>query len=250
MSPSMTRLAEIIHRDLKKRLENDNTVSVEPFNHVTILMYYQKSLDEKKNHKRKLLEFHTDNVYSTNGLFVNNKNSQKEKTVTAILTLGNERVLKFQKQLLVDNDETGKQIWEGCGGEDSFCSYFRLSNGSLFVLHPNDEIPKIRKELDSENMDCTKSRFRHGGIDAFKARNKLSVALVFRNVTTVLTLHRETGKLPISLLCDSAESTKNELLRKKLRRFRRKRLRQADLKLKDLWRSVCTHDFDLPLGEP
>mmetsp|Transcript_7236 Transcript_7236/g.13280 ORF Transcript_7236/g.13280 Transcript_7236/m.13280 type:complete len:90 (-) Transcript_7236:345-614(-) len=54
MSPSMTRLAEIIHRDLKKRLENDNTVSVEPFNHVTILMYYQKSLDEKKKSQEEI----------------------------------------------------------------------------------------------------------------------------------------------------------------------------------------------------
>ncbi|KAL7470438.1 hypothetical protein ACHAXS_010671 [Conticribra weissflogii] len=293
MTPSMTIVADEIHHYLKELLRSDKSLSIEPFNHVTVLLYYEKTprhgrVDDeqtasssssssspstktlltttsstasslrtttstttststlttnssprkrtqyhRKNHLQ--LPYHTDNVYSKSGKFLHAKNSQKQYTVTAILTLGDERILHFQKQCLYKNHSTGIGIWRKCHEGESF-ERFRMGNGSLFVLHPEDEVPMFRKrrgsgsgvvggvgavgsgsggggnyndDASSSLWEGARSRFLHGGIrnrdtrmaGRFRDRGhdrKLSVALVFRTVTAKLTLHRVTGKFPDS----------------------------------------------------
>jgi len=237
----MTIVADEIHNYLKVLLKSDKSLSIEPFNHVTVLLYYEKtprhddddeitastssstkpstttpnSTEKIKNYRRNHLQlpYHTDNVYSKSGKFLHSKNSQKQHTITAILTLGDERILHFQKQCLYKNHSTGTMKWRKCH-EGEYFERFRMGNGSLFVLHPEDEVPKFRRKSGNASsglLEGAKSRFLHGGIRNGgggmdnRAYNfyrepdnncRLSVALVFRTVTAELTLHRVTGKFP------------------------------------------------------
>mmetsp|Transcript_16265 Transcript_16265/g.29502 ORF Transcript_16265/g.29502 Transcript_16265/m.29502 type:complete len:469 (-) Transcript_16265:76-1482(-) len=84
MTLAMKITAEEIYQYLRKRFISDNSVVIHPFNHVTVLFYYQKIEPTKGTRKlsQPMLRYHTDNVYSKDGLFSHNSNSQMENTFT------------------------------------------------------------------------------------------------------------------------------------------------------------------------
>lgn len=86
MTAPMHELANKIYAFLKMRFDGDTSVEIEPFNHVTALFYYQKDEESARADSRKLHEsmlgYHTDNVYSYDGSFVDSDNSQIENTFT------------------------------------------------------------------------------------------------------------------------------------------------------------------------
>ena len=184
----MQTISQYIYRSLLN-LQSKQAVPkipiLEPFNHCTVLLYFQK-------HNRsgtKLLGFHTDNVYSVNGEFLTKQNSQKEDTPTCVLTLGSKRQLIFQQQFHFINRNTRKRKWSEVHRRE-----INLSDNSLFILHPDDERP-----LHLGNQ--LKSRWRHG-VPHFKEKNALSIALVFRTVVNTaditqapMTLDKEDMKL-------------------------------------------------------
>ena len=85
MTHTMKMIASEIFEYLKARFANSgDDVMICPFNHVTLLLYYQKvdSKDDDDNKQQPMLGFHTDNVYSYDGSFVHEANSQLENTFT------------------------------------------------------------------------------------------------------------------------------------------------------------------------
>lgn len=100
---------------------------------------------------------HCDVVYSCcpdDGLPVYSpkRNSQKENTIVAILTVGHSRILTFQRLAWpIPSDEKDIEVLETC--------YFVLTHGSLFILNPLDERP-ARRDTGSNQL----SVWRHGDV--------------------------------------------------------------------------------------
>ena len=63
---------------------------------------------------------------------------------------------------------------------------YKLTDNSIFVLHPMDEKPIIR------NFGEPLSQFQHGNVKVKKG--DLSVGFIYRNVTQTLTYDDETSK--------------------------------------------------------
>lgn len=90
MTAPMKIMADHIYNYLWERFKDDNSVVVLPFNHVTILLYYQKEEDDVAtdltNMQKSMIGYHTDNVYSSSleilGKFLQEENSQVENTFT------------------------------------------------------------------------------------------------------------------------------------------------------------------------
>lgn len=83
MTVAMKAIAEEIYQYLKKRFVNDDSVIIQPFNHVTVLFYYLKEeIVDVKTQNGQMLGYHTDNVYSYDGFFEHDSNSQMENTFT------------------------------------------------------------------------------------------------------------------------------------------------------------------------
>lgn len=84
MTLAMKIIAYEVYQYLRVRYQESHEVIIRPFNQVTLLLYYQKAGKEEypSAHLQTMLGFHTDNVYSKNGLFLDNANSQMEDTFT------------------------------------------------------------------------------------------------------------------------------------------------------------------------
>ena len=163
MTPEMTKLANHITWYVKRFTGKSYML-----NHCTVLFYYHKA-NESPN---KMLGYHTDNVYSANGKFLRNKNSQAEDTPTIVLTIGNPRDLVVQKQKHTYCKETKRKRWK-----ETMKQNINLRHNSLFVLQSCDEKP-FKVKMD-------KFRWRHG-VPNYHQKNHLSVALVFRSVTNTM----------------------------------------------------------------
>jgi hypothetical protein len=139
-----------------------------PFNHCSILFYCHKTPNTSSP---KMLGFHTDNVYSSEGRFNVSKNTQMENTPTCVLTIGNTRNLHFQKQCNYKGIKSGRRKWS-----QIHLTQIPLTHNSLFLLNPEDERP-------SPFVGKIKTRWRHG-IPKFQDSEAFSIAIVFRTVTT------------------------------------------------------------------
>lgn len=166
MTPDMSKVADHLYEVVKK-YNHYHGMAVTPFNHCTVLFYFQKNPNSSKSNK--ILGFHTDNVFSSSGKFISKKNTQKENSPTCILTLGASRELHLQQQYL---SQTKNKRWKWF---EKFRRILTLSDKTLFVLHPNDECPKM---IGNHRM-----RWRHG-IPVFKESDAVSIALVFRTVVS------------------------------------------------------------------
>lgn len=171
MTPNMNIISHRIHDSLcqLQRDEGIPNLTCSPFNHCTVLLYFHKHSSSPDN----MLGFHTDNVFSTTGTFNKNKNTQRENTPTCVLTLGSTRQLHFQKQWNDIDKKTNKRKWH-----ELTRRRIELDDNSLFVLHPEDECPQYLGNI-------LKTRWRHG-VPNFNQQGALSVALVFRTVTTTI----------------------------------------------------------------
>ena len=188
----------------------------EPFNHCTVLVY---SGDNNNGCSNSSLAFHSDCTFDHNGNYIVGRNSQQENTCVAVLTLGDSRTLHFKKRVLVVS-QTKRKRWTVTNDETVS---FNLGENSVFLLHPEDEIPSIKC---NDNMQ---SQYVHGGVK-ISNKNDLSVAFAFR----VVCVDREYDPITSKLIpkaadirsSDEIDSESNIALRKALNLFR---LRELDL---------------------
>jgi len=136
-----------------------------PFNTCTVLLYHSiKDFKKESN-----MGFHTDLKFSKNGSFRHNMNSQKENTVTVIVTFGNHRIIKWRQRMLDENNK-----WITNKNFDIISMI--LKHGDITILHPKDETPHLNEKLG------TKVIYEHGKI--LVEDNCSSVGYVFRVVVT------------------------------------------------------------------
>jgi hypothetical protein len=81
----MQKIAKSIEEFIRTHYKKDKTVEVCPFNNCVLLTYFNGMK----------INDHRDIKYSADGKYQTLKNSQKEKTVTAILVIGEPCDLKF-----------------------------------------------------------------------------------------------------------------------------------------------------------
>ena len=99
----------------------------------------------------------------------NGRNSMKEKTAVAVFTLGDNRLLGFHRRY---PDSDGKLFTES-----DPCYVFNQCEGCLFILHPDDEVLKGRRDHGGKRRE--EATFVHG-ITCPKREDYLSIAFVFR----------------------------------------------------------------------
>ena len=193
---------------------NFNPYLKENFNHCTVLLY---SGDNNNGQSNSSLSYHSDCTYDHEGNFSRGRNSQKQNSCVAVLTLGDKRTLNFKKRVAVAGSN-GRLKWQLT--DDKLVS-FDLCENSLFVLHPSDEIPLRRKG------DEYKSQYVHGGIKIINP-NVFSIAFAFRVVGCYREYNPVTSKLIPKVEdvrnCDSFYAEKNNCLRQELEHFKSKQL--------------------------
>lgn len=163
------------------RSQFHDIIDVQQFNHVTILIYSGENEVCKLN-------FHRDQVYNRHGEFLAAKNSQKEGTPTCVLTFGDTRILQF-KLFHYQEQTNGNYRMKPYDGIDNID--IQLNHGSLFVLHPKDEIPLLRSVCPG------KSFFKHGNVK-FGGNGKMSIAFICRSCTHTAKVNNFTGQHFIS----------------------------------------------------
>jgi len=167
-SPEMQEMSDFL-RDLL--MKNSKAYGLEdvnlslPFNTCTVLLYHSiKDFKKESN-----MGFHTDLKFSKNGSFRHNMNSQKENTVTVIVTFGNHRIIKWRQRMLDENNK-----WITNKNFDIISMI--LKHGDITILHPKDETPHLNEKMG------TKVIYEHGKI--LVEDNCSSVGYVFRVVVT------------------------------------------------------------------
>ena len=146
------------------RCSINDPMQVMKFNSATMLFYYGKSGKTVTQ-----LSYHRDQQYWRDGSLNPLQNSQTPYTPTCVLTVGHSRVMRF---ILSDgkNDDRYSHIQ---------LKPLHLCHGSLFILHPCDEIPRQRSKFIEHSNEYL--YFKHGGVK-HGPNDGLSVAFVFRNV--------------------------------------------------------------------
>ena len=189
MTKGMIILAHAIKHTMKHVPRYKESYMNLTFNHCTVLLYYHKS----QNSPNQMLGFHTDMVYSKiNGKYCPTKNSQTEGTPTCIVTIGGSRKVCFQKQRYMYNKESKSMKWHS----QKKLTSIKLNHNSMFVLHPEDEIPF--------EMNGVKERWRHG-VPHYDRKDELSMALIFRSVKNTSTTD--------SIATQDAKLTTNQYLK-------------------------------------
>lgn len=152
------------------------------FNIVSVISYWSNGK------MKKVINLHRDQRYSSTGKFLTKENCQKEGTVTAILVFGDNRELQFflcRHKKKLDGNNRGPHL------VDPEPWVFDLKHGTLFILHPEDEML-----LDRFYHVGDRTFFRHGGhgVD----RGRLSLGLVFRVSVHSHTVFSKTGRVKLS----------------------------------------------------
>ena len=111
--------------------------------------------------------------------FSTTKNSQSANAPTIVLSVGDERIIS-----MYETEPTKKTKMS-----DNF--KFKLKHGSLFILHPDDEVPACRSEQDLLPI------FKHGNVTFGGETDNMNIAFVFRNTSKTGLFHRTTGHLLI-----------------------------------------------------
>ena len=138
--------------------------------------------------------WHCDTSYNNNGLFKHN--SQVENTPVVIVTYGHDRTINWQRVV-----HSGK----GWVRDKTWCRQsMKMNSDSYMLLHPVDEKPFYNHDL------CLKSRYQHGNI-RMKKNNQMSIAIVFRVVSTYNNYNINTNKMINKTLIDPKELEKQIL---------------------------------------
>ena len=169
MSMDMIFIADRLHNILcaNKLILNLEGINLEhKFNHMTLLTYYYSSVNDRKSS----MGYHSDTYYRLkDGLFDDKRNSQVKNTVTCVLTVGDNRDLKWKRRRLGFERVRTKWI-----EDNDFGVTFNLCNSSVTVINPRDEDP-----LDITH-EGKHTQYLHGGVSI--TGDKLSFGLVFRYV--------------------------------------------------------------------
>ena len=128
--------------------------------------------------------------------FSEQKNSQKEHTVVATLSLGDPRILEFSEQEFCTKAQM-KKGWKASHPHltvgDKIES-FPLTNGSLMVLHPSDEEPKVRRLEKPKQYTF----FMHGILEFGGDPNVMSIGQMYRVCTKSRVFSRKSELLKVS----------------------------------------------------
>jgi hypothetical protein len=182
LSCAMDKVGDGIHKNLQRRTAKYFRAMdlSEGFNSVSILLYMGSDVISKCTEST--IGYHSDAEYNSKGQF-SKHNSQKENTPVVVLTLGDQRTLHMKKRKVkLDGG------WMPYNGNELLHDYV-LQSGSIFVLDPADEIPKTRGR---ENQPL--SQFQHGGVKLTKG---LSIAIIFRTVTTTAKINVTNNKMKL-----------------------------------------------------
>jgi hypothetical protein len=120
---------------------------------------------------------HRDQTFKKDGSFDQSQNSQIQDTITAILCFGDPRQLDFSL-----HRQTKRHIQKVCNSKS-----FKLSHGTLFVLHPQDEVPLVRKFNKKEEL----SFFKHSSNGVMKGG--MSLGIVFRSTRNLCEVNKKMG---------------------------------------------------------
>jgi hypothetical protein len=179
---------------------------------------------------------HRDITYTSDGEYEVTKNSQKKKTITAILVIGDTRHLKFT--LHSHRGTTMETIPE-------VNKVFTLKHGTLFLLHPEDERPFMREW-------CTqygKTFFKHSsdGIGNNGERN-MSLGIAMRVTCYSHEVLRESGRLvlkdkfyPFGCLREREKDQRSEIILQEYLASEQKQIDDAGILEK--WMNCCSEYF-------
>lgn len=182
LDEDMKVVGTAIHQFLEDHREDHVDVKISDLTSMVFLGYTRGSE----------INWHTDQRYGKDGKFMKSQNSQEENTLVAILTIGDTRYLHM-KCVRYRQSKKRKHSKNPAGpidvdGNDCH-KVFPLTNGSLFLLNPWDEIPFIRKHFDEESATF----FQHSAV--YSSRDGLSIALVFRTTSHSVEVFKDTGLL-------------------------------------------------------
>lgn len=182
LDEDMEVVGKAIHKFLKDHRKDHVDVTISDLTSMVFLGYT----------KGTKINWHTDQRYSRDGKFMTSQNSQEENTFVAVLTIGDTRYLHMKcvryrqpKKKKDPKDPPGPIDVEG----NDCHKVFELTNGSLFLLHPGDEVPFIRQHFDEE---CA-TFFQHSVL--YRSKDGLSIALVFRTTSHTVEVFKDTGLL-------------------------------------------------------
>ena len=166
-SEDLKTIAQNIECFLHKQYRSDKTVILKPFTTATIITYVNKMT----------ISAHRDQTFKKDGSFDQSQNSQIKNTITAIICFGDTRQLDFSL-----HRHTKRHIQKVCNIKS-----FKLSHGTLFVLHPQDEVPLVRKFNKKEEL----SFFKHSSNGVMKGG--MSLGIVFRSTRNLCEVNKKMG---------------------------------------------------------
>jgi hypothetical protein len=158
---------------------------------------------------KKLIRQHCDQNYDKEGNFIEAANSQKRNTFTVILAVGDLRELEFVLNRRRQKGDRGTKPYVKIDGEDTK-HMVPLPNGALFFLHPDDELPQIRKAFDNSNLTF----YTHQGKGVSKGVKGnifgddlgMTIGLVFRICSSYKEVDLETG---VRILSEAEQEAEN-----------------------------------------
>ena len=142
------------------------------FNHCTALIYFA----DKNLKPKSYMPFHCDVTYNHKGIYDEVLNEQVERTPSVIITLGDTRELKWQKQILMVNSSTGRMKWYNMHKSDFF-NIVELGDKSIYIVNTLCERPVV-----DPDFGCF-IRYQHGNVNVTKC--KMSCGLVLRVVKNI-----------------------------------------------------------------
>ena len=173
----LNHLSTQIHLLLLEKKEKLNLQGLDlstTFNHCTALLYYSGPSLKPLAH----MPFHCDVSYNHQGKYVTHLNEQVENTPSVIISLGDDRKLHWQRQILKVNKATGRLKWYNIE-KNIFKKAVNLGDKTIYLVNTLDEKPY----LDS-NTGCY-IRYQHGNVNVTK--DTMSCGLVLRVVHNVCT---------------------------------------------------------------
>ena len=190
-SPQMQEMADAVWKAMKadNRYRRHCKAGYK-FNHVSVHAYRDGNVIEKHEDRRR-----------------NGRNSMKEGSTVAVLTVGDPRHLTFHRKTFTDD---GKAVVE-----KQPVVAIEQEQGSLFILDPNDEIPKCRHNYYGKRMKNT--LFVHG-INCPKEKNYFSIAFIFRCLETTAIVDATTDRVVPPVARDEKEA-KRRMERAEIRRI-------------------------------
>ena len=124
-------LSKLLYRHLKEKKNTRKNMIWKNlnFNHASVLYYVQN-----KQKKESSLNYHTDHKYGrkVEESLPKSQGSQGRKTPSVVLTLGQMRIIHMKQCRM-------------SGRESSESASLDLTDGDVFMLHPEDEMIKTRK---------------------------------------------------------------------------------------------------------